>query len=568
VKNLFRKKQVSQILTDLSNREEHHGGLNRVLKLSDLVSFGIAAIIGAGIFSTIGNASYNGGPAIALLFVFIAIACAFTGLCYAQFAATVPVSGSAYTYAYVSFGEVFAWIIGWALILEYAVSNMVVAIGWSGYFTEMLERFGMAMPEYFATDYVTARNAFREYEQAVKAGTAGELSSEILKQKEAFETAPVLGGIKLLLNIPAFVVTAIITALVYIGIKESRTTGNLLVVFKIIVILVVIVTGAFFIDGGNWDPFTPNGMGGVLLSVSSVFFAFIGFDSISTTAEECENPQRDLPRAMIYALVICTVLYVLIALVLTGMVHYKELRVDDPLAYVFGNLAQKADGPVKTFLNMMGSIIAVSAVVAMTSALLAYQVGQPRIWMTMSRDGLLWKRFSTIHPRFKTPSFATIVTGFLVGIPSLFLNMQFVTDLTSVGTLFAFIVVCAGVLYLDRKALSESAKFKVPYIDGQFIIGGLLIVTLGLTIWKLGFVETITERPLLVVFWLVWVVLAIESYRKHYSVIPVLGILTNLYLMTELGISNWLIFIVWLAIGLLIYFMYGFRNSKLAKQPA
>ncbi len=566
MKNLFRKKQIGQILTDLSNREQQQGGLHRVLKLTDLVSFGIAAIIGAGIFSTIGNASFNGGPAVALLFVFIAIACAFTGLCYAQFAATVPVSGSAYTYAYVSFGEVFAWIIGWALILEYAVSNMVVAIGWSGYFTEMLERFGMAMPEYFATDYVTAHNAFLEYQAAVQAGTLKELSAEVIKQKEAYENAPLLGGIRVLMNIPAFVVTAFITALVYIGIKESRNTGNLLVIFKIIVILVVIVTGAFFIDSGNWKPFAPNGVGGVLLSVSAVFFAFIGFDSISTTAEECENPQRDLPRAMIYALVICTVLYVLIALVLTGMVNYRELRVDDPLAYVFGNLAQKTTGSVQSFLNMMGSIIAVSAVVAITSALLAYQVGQPRIWMTMSRDGLLWKKFSTIHPKFKTPSFATIVTGLLVGIPSLFLNMQFVTDLTSVGTLFAFIIVCAGVLYLDNQALSENAKFKVPYIDGQFIVGALLIIALGFTIWKLGFMETIQERPLLVVFWIAWLGLAIQSYRKHFSLIPVLGILTNLYLMTELGVSNWLIFIVWLAIGLVIYFLYGYRNSKLAKQ--
>nr|MCU0355525.1 amino acid permease [Cytophagales bacterium] len=521
MKKLFRKKQVGQILTDLSNREEHQGGLNRVLKLTDLVSFGIAAIIGAGIFSTIGNASYNGGPAISLLFVFIAIACAFTGLCYAQFAATVPVSGSAYTYAYVSFGEVFAWIIGWALILEYAVSNMVVAIGWSGYFTEMLTRFGMEMPEYFATDYVTARNAFQEYQQAVQAGKINELSVEVLKQKEAFENAPTLGGVKVLMNIPAFLVTALITALVYIGIKESRTTSNLLVVFKVIVILVVIVTGAFFIDSGNWDPFAPKGIGGVLLGVSSVFFAFVGFDSISTTAEECENPQRDLPRAMIYALVICTVLYVLIALVLTGMVNYTQLRVDDPLAYVFGNLAQKADGSVRTFLNAMGSIIAVSAVVAMTSALLAYQVGQPRIWMTMSRDGLLWKRFSKIHPTFKTPSFATLVTGLLVGIPSLFLNMQFVTDLTSVGTLFAFIVVCAGVLYLDSRSLSRDAKFKVPYINGKYLVGLVFVAALGVAIWKLGFLEALFgynetakpgerfEKPLLIVFWLAWLGLSV-----------------------------------------------------------
>ena len=565
---MFRKKDVGQIMADLDTREKQQGGLHRVLKIKDLTSFGIAAIIGAGIFSTIGNASFNGGPAIALLFVFIAIACTFTGLCYAQFAATVPVSGSAYTYAYVSFGEVVAWIIGWALILEYAVSNMVVAIGWSGYFTEMLSRFGVHFPEYLATDYVTAHRAYLEHQAAAQSNTVARLAPEILKQNEAFETAPMLGSLKILMNIPAFLITALITALVYIGIKESRNASNGLVVFKVIVILVVIVTGAFFINTDNWDPFAPNGVGGVLLSVSSVFFAFIGFDSISTTAEECENPQRDMPRAMIYALVICTLLYVLIALVLTGMVHYKDLRVDDPLAYVFGNLAQKATGPVKTFLNTMGSIIAVSAVVAMTSALLAYQVGQPRIWMAMSRDGLIWKRFSNIHPRHKTPGFATLVTGLLVGIPSLFLNMQFVTDLTSVGTLFAFIVVCAGILYLDTHQLSKNARFKVPYLNGKYLVGIGLVVALAVTFIYIGFIETLTQKPLLAIFWLVWAALAVASFRRNYSLIPILGILTNLYLMTELGVSNWLVFVGWLAIGLLIYFLYGYRKSKLARQPA
>ena len=562
-KSLLRRKDINKVLQDANSADKEHS-LVKVLGLTDLTSFGIAAIIGAGIFSTIGNASFNGGPAVALLFMFIAMACAFTGLCYAQFASTVPVSGSAYTYAYVSFGEIFAWIIGWALILEYAVSNMVVAIGWSGYFTEMLSKFGVHFPEYFSTDYVTAHNAVLQYEAAARNGTTAQLSLFTLQQKEAFETAPVIGGLRLLMNLPAFVVTALITALVYIGIKESRTASNALVLFKVIVILVVIVTGAFFIDTENWSPFFPNGVGGVLLGVSSVFFAFVGFDSISTTAEECKDPQRDMPRAMLYALSICTILYVVIALVLTGMVSYKELKVDDPLAYVFSVLGLRATGGVKTFLNAMGGIIAVSAVVAMTSALLAYQIGQPRIWMTMSRDGLIWKKFSQIHHKYKTPAFATLITGLFVGIPSLFLNMQFVTDLTSVGTLFAFIIVCAGILYLDYNGLGTGSRFRVPYINGRYWVPGLMFLTWFFCAKYIGFVELLNQKPLMAVLWFVWITLSVMSLLHKLSLIPVLGILTNLYLMTELGPYNWGVFLVWLAIGLVIYFSYGYRKSKLA----
>lgn len=339
---------------------------------------------------------------MSLLFVFTAIACVFTALSYAQFASTVPVSGSAYTYAYVSFGEIFAWIIGWALILEYAVSNMVVAISWSEYFTSMLAGFGITFPKYFATDYGSASRAYELVQQAKQTGASlSDLPESIRILADAFANAPTLGGLHLIVNLPAGAVTVLITALVYIGIKESRTASNILVLLKLAVILLVICVGAFYVKPANWSPFAPNGVAGVLSGVASVFFAFIGFDSISTTAEECKNPQRDLPRAMLYCLGICTVLYVLITLVLTGMVNYKELGVSDPLAYVF----QKVN------LDFVAGVIAVSAVVAITSALLVYQLGQPRIWMTMSRDGLLWKRFSTIHPRYKTPSFATIITG-------------------------------------------------------------------------------------------------------------------------------------------------------------
>ncbi|SFC32440.1 amino acid permease [Spirosoma endophyticum] len=553
--SILRKKTVAQILSDAAGSESSK--LVKTLGVRDLTSFGIAAIIGAGIFSTIGLASYNGGPAVSLLFVFTAIACVFTALSYAQFASTVPVSGSAYTYAYVAFGEIFAWVIGWALILEYAVSNMVVAISWSEYFTSMLSGFGITFPKYFATDYGSASKAFELVQQTQQAGTAlSTLPDNVRTLANAYANAPELGGLKLIANLPAGAVTVLITALVYIGIKESRAASNILVLLKLAVIALVIGVGAFYVKPANWSPFAPNGMSGVLSGVASVFFAFIGFDSISTTAEECKNPQRDLPRAMLYCLAICTVLYVLITLVLTGMVNYKELGVSDPLAYVF----QKVN------LDFVAGVISVSAVVAITSALLVYQLGQPRIWMTMSRDGLLWKRFATIHPTYKTPSFATIITGIIVAVPSMFMDLKFFVDLTSVGTFFAFILVCAGILFLDAKGLTAQSKFKVPYVNGKYIIGLVLLAVVAYALTGADLLQTMGSKPLLFVFWGVWIVLAVQGFRHNFSLLPVIGILTNLYLMTELGASNWRIFGIWLIIGLVIYFSYGFRKSKLANQ--
>jgi len=338
-----------------------------------------------------------------------------------------------------------------------------------------------------------------------------------------------------------------------------------MVVLKIAVVLLVIFAGAFYVKPENWTPFAPNGVKGVLSGVAAVFFAFIGFDSISTTAEECKDPQRDMPKAMIYCLLICTILYVLITLVLTGMVNYKELNVSDPLAFVFQNIG----------LDFMAGLISVSSVIAITSALLVYQLGQPRIWMTMSRDGLLWKKFSKIHPKYHTPSFATIVTGLVVGIPALFFKMDFFVDLTSVGTFFAFILVCSGVLYLDYSGISKQSKFRVPYLNGKFLVGfGLLAAILGLMFygeeivadWKaLTLSEIFEHKFLTVIFWITWLVLSVLSFKLNFSVLPVAGILTNLYLMTELGASNWLIFVIWLAIGLVIYFSYGYKRSKLAE---
>jgi basic amino acid/polyamine antiporter, APA family len=548
-KSLFRRKNIQNTLEEASADNT----LIKTLSLKDLVSFGIAAIIGAGIFSTIGLASYNGGPAVSLLFIFVAIACIFTALCYAQFASMVPVSGSAYTYAYVSFGEIFAWIIGWALILEYAVSNMVVAISWSEYFTSMLSGFGINWPKWLSMDPFSAYNAHKLYDEAILNGNVASLSQKTISNAQAYIDAPGFLDYKLILDLPAGLITLLITMLVYVGIKESKNASNILVILKLAVIALIIIVGAFYVKPENWSPFAPNGIQGVLGGVASVFFAFIGFDSISTTAEECKNPQKDLPRAMIITLIICTLLYVTIVLVLTGMVSYKELNVEDPLAYVFSLV----------HLDFVAGVISVSAVVAITSALLVYQLGQPRIWMSMSRDGLLGPKFKKIHPKYKTPSFSTIITGILVGVPSLFMDLQFFVDLTSVGTFFAFILVCAGVLYLDFTGESKSAKFKLPYINGKFLVPILLIGALIFTTYSGSILENLNAKPLLYIFWLVFVALAFLSFKFSFSLLPVLGILTNLYLMTELGISNWFMFLIWLIIGLAIYFAYGRYNSKL-----
>lgn len=554
---LFRKKKVEQIIR--ASQSDGSGGLAKVLGVRDLVSLGIAAIVGAGIFSTIGLASFNGGPAVSLLFVFVAVACVFTALSYAQFASTVPVSGSAYTYAYVAFGELFAWIIGWALILEYAVSNMVVAISWSQYFVSMLKGFGIHLPGWLTMAPAYATEAY------AKLQTQGldSLSGIEREAVAAYEQAPKIGDFPVIFDLPAGLITFLVTWLVYIGIKESRTASNVMVAIKIGVILFVIFGGAFFVKPENWVPFAPNGVEGVLSGVAAVFFAFIGFDSISTTAEECKNPQRDLPRAMILCLLICAVLYVLITLVLTGMVNYKEMNVKDPLAYVFEYVG----------LDYMAGIVSVTSVVAITSALLVFQLAQPRIWMTMSRDGLLWKRFATIHPKYKTPSFATIVTGILVAIPALFFKMDFFVDLTSVGTFFAFILVCAGVLYMDYTGISEQSSFRVPYINGKYLITICFLIAIWgvyqygqetIAEWHgLSVAEIFEHKLLIIVFWLVWMVLCVMGYRYRFSLLPVAGILVNLYLMSQLGASNWFIFLVWLLMGLVVYFGYGYRHSKL-----
>lgn len=458
--NYFRKKSVPLILQELESKKNSKESLGKYLTQKDLVFFGIAAIVGAGVFSTIGKASFDGGPAVIFLFLFTALACSFAAMAYAEFASMVPVSGSAYTYSYVAFGEIIAWIIGWSLIMEYAIGNITLAISWSDYFTGLLSTMGIDVPLWMQIDYLSAKNGFHEANALVEAGkTFGNLPLYTQQAHDAWVSAPQIFGFHFVADLPALLIIFLITWLVYRGIQESRNASNIMVWIKLLVIVLVLVVGIFYVDTSNWSPFAPNGVNGVLKGVSAVFFAYIGFDAISTTAEECKDPQRDLPRGMIWAIVICTVLYVAIALILTGMVNYKNLNVGDPLAFVFEQLD----------LTWLSGIIAVSAVVAMASVLLVFQMGQPRIWMSMSRDGLLPKQFSKIHPKYKTPSFATIVTGFVVAIPALFLNLETVTDLCSIGTLFAFCLVCAGVLVLQDKDIPRG-KFRIPYINGKYIM--------------------------------------------------------------------------------------------------
>lgn len=559
--SLFRKKSIETIKADYEKRQDGaEGSLKKILGVRDLTFLGIAAVIGAGVFSTIGGAAYNGGPGISLLFIITAITCGFSALCYAEFASRVPVAGSAYTYSYVTFGEVIAWIIGWALILEYAIGNIVVAISWSGYFNNLLVNvFNIHLPDWMLVDPQTASNAFQEATKVLATGpvTDPEMISSYNFAIEAYNSAPMIGDTRIFFNLPAFIIVALITWLAYIGIRESKQSANYMVIFKVAVIIFVIIAGAFFVDTNNWRPFMPNGFEGVLKGVSAVFYAYIGFDAISTTAEECKNPQRDMPRGMIYSLLICTVLYILIALVLTGMERSSAFKdVNDPLAFVFEKRAPWIE-----------KIVSVSAVVATTSVLLVFQLGQPRIWMSMSRDGLLPKVFQKIHPKFQTPSFATILTGVIVGIGALLLQSGLVTDLTSIGTLFAFVLVSGGVLLLPPRP-KEPGKFRLPYIDGRFIIPVLFALFVYLfsdrlheSVQNLG--NESYQEVLFLVFILIAGILTILTVIHRYSLIPIMGVLSCLYLMIEIPAISWTWFFAWMALGLVIYFLYGYRNSRL-----
>ena len=577
--SLFRTKKIESILAEGSDDTHGGGGLKRVLTVRDLTFFGIAAILGAGSFSSLGFAVFHGGPGVVVLFVITGIACAFTALCYSEFASRIPVAGSAYTYAYASFGELFAWVIGWALIMEYSIGNIYVAYSWSDYFTSLMGKMHIHIPEYLCTSYMEAKHA-------VEGGStnADELA--------AWNNAPVVAGLRMILDLPALVINFLITYLVYRGVKESRNFSNIMVMLKIAVVALIIIVGGYLVFSNgltaNWTPpddagvksFMPNGFSGVMLAVASVFFAYIGFDAVSVLAEESKNPQRDLPRGMILSLVICTIIYILLTLVLTGAVNYRNFDgVGDPLAFIFE--------PQNLNIGWMQFVVAVVAVVAMTSVLLVFQMGQPRIWMSMSRDGLLPPVFEKIHPKYKTPSFATIVTGLVVGVPILFTDKTFVLDFTSIATLFAFVLVCGGVLLIPRKE-KIGGRFHLPYINGQFIfpviVAASIVVALMLSktyftglfnfdysadadyaAGKKTFMDMAITNISLIIFWISAALLAIFAFIKKYSLIPLMGVITCMYLLTGMSKSNWVWFIGWLVLGIIIYFLYGYKKSKLAQ---
>jgi amino acid transporter len=508
-------------------------------------------------------------------------------LCYAEFASKIPVSGSAYTYSFAAFGEFVAWIIGWNLLMEYAIGNSVLAFAWSEYFMNLVEGLGFRLPSWLCTDYYSCAEAASELKKLT--GEGKPVKESILRFVEVWESAPLWMGMHWIVDVPALAINLIITALVYIGIHESKVVSNAMVFLKLGVILLVIAVGIFYVQPKNWSPFAPNGLEGVFQGIAAVFFAYIGFDAISTTAEECRNPQRDIPRATILTLILCTVLYIILAFILTGMVSYRELNVQDPLAFVFK----------KVGLNAMVGIVSVSAVIATASVFLVFQLGQPRIFMSMARDGMLPKSFARIHPRFKTPSFSTVITGLMVALPTVLLSSQVVTDLAAIGTLFAFMLVSAGILVVGRGKVTDENRgasgFHVPYFDGRiwvllaFVAYTLLLVWVPAVQWLQRYlpatwVEAALKIPQLpsnhlilsdwwtsegfhwdripyLIFYVVFVGLTLFSFMYRWSAIPVFGIAVNLYLIAGLGVGNWVRFAVWCAAGIAVYALYSFHNS-------
>jgi APA family basic amino acid/polyamine antiporter len=503
---LFARKSVADCENDIVER----GGLKRTLNKWHLTSLGIGATIGAGIFATTGTAiagdavRLGAGPAIVFSFLLTAVACGFAALCYAEFAAMVPVSGSAYTYAYASLGEFVAWIIGWDLIIEYAVGNIGVAIGWSGYFRELLSHFGLDLPAWLATDFRSAHAAAAAVAGGATDPVNGYLASAITE-------APHLFGFPVIANLPAFLVVALITVLLVIGIRESANSNNAMVLLKIAIILFFIAVGVFLLKPANWSNattggFAPNGFGGISAAAAIIFFSYIGFDAVSTAAEEAQNPAKDMPFGIIMSLAITTVLYIAISAVMTGLAPWQQLGTPEPMITAL----QYADGPPGV-LKLSRLIIAIGAVVAMGSVLLVFQLGQPRIFMSMSRDGLLPPFFSRVHPRFKTPYIGTIITGCFVATFAAFANIAEVVDLTNIGTLFAFILVSVGVIILRRVDPDRPRPFRVPWVP----------------------------------------------------VTPLISVVACFYLMYKLPGITWIRFGIWLLAGLVLYFLYGVRHSRI-----
>jgi APA family basic amino acid/polyamine antiporter len=488
---LFRRKNLDDLI---SESEEPESRLKRALGAFDVVMLGIGAIIGAGIFATIGTAAagdmsrLGAGPALILSFICTGVACGFAALCYAEFAAMVPISGSAYTYSYATLGELIAWIIGWDLIIEYAVGNVAVAISWANYFKTLVAGFGIIVPDWLSTDYRTA------------AHIPGLLDS-----------APHIFGIPIVFNILAIGIVAAITVVLVIGIRESATANTWMVMLKLVVLAFFIFVGIKFVKPENWHPFAPNGWAGIQAGAAVVFFAYIGFDAVSTVAEECKNPKRDLPIGIIGSLIVCTIIYVIVAAVFTGIIPFDTLRhmlatqQAEPLtlAIQYANIGKWAGWTI--------GIIAFGSVIAHTAVLLVFQMGQPRIFFSMARDGLLPPVFAKVHPKYRTPYVTTIMTGVAVGVCAMFTSIDEMVDLTNIGTLFAFVLVCIGILILRKRDPDRPRSFRTPWVP----------------------------------------------------VVPVLGILSCLYLMTGLPWVTWVRFGLWLLVGLGVYFMYGANHSRL-----
>ncbi|MBS0658367.1 MAG: amino acid permease [Verrucomicrobia bacterium] len=552
---LLRKKSKESILAEIPPVE---AGLRRILGVRELTMFGVAAIIGAGIFGTIGNAAASGGPAVTLLFVFTAIACGLAAWCYAAFASLVPVAGSVYAYSYLVFGELVAWMLGWTLVMEYGVGNVAIAVSWSDYLTVFLKGLGWEIPPHFGMDYLSAWRGAAEFEQLTAAGKP--IPAAVLEARTAWLGAPQLAGFRLIADLPALLIIAVTTLLLYVGIRESSIAGKITVAIKLFITTMFLAIGVFYVQPANWVPFAPNGFSGVTGGVAGVFFAYIGFDAISSMAEESREPRRDIPRAIFYSLGICAALYIAIALVLTGMVHYSELAVGDPLAFAFK----------KTGLHWVSGVIAFSAVVAIASVFLTCQVVVPRVLMTMSRDGLLPTAFARVHPRFRTPGFSTLVGAVLVAVPALFMNLKALVDLSAFAALFCFVVVCAGVMELHRGETAAQMSVGMPLWPAKYVllvgvlVGGFVFHQRFPAEWSAFFsTDGFLGRLPRWIFLLTTLGLTVLSFFKHYSLVPVLGVLTSLYLMSELDLGNWTGFFLWLGAGLILYGLYGFWHSRL-----
>lgn len=509
---LFRRKSLDRLVSE-TIAPEHQ--LKRALGPVHVTLLGVGAIIGAGIFSTVGTAAagaaaeagaaghLGAGPALVLSFVLVAVACGFAALCYSEFAAMVPVSGSAYTYAYATLGELIAWIIGWDLILEYAVGNVAVAISWSDYFQSLLTGFKIHWPAWLATDYRTAVQAIHAI-AAAKAGgkDLSTLDDTVMRGGQAWDQAPQLAGLHIIFNLPAVLIVALLTWILVRGIRESAGFNSTMVILKLGIIAFFVAIGAMYVEPANWRPFAPNGFAGIAGAGAIIFFAYIGFDAVSTAAEETRNPQRDLPIGIITSLIVCTIIYIAVALVLTGMVRWDKFSgVADPLAKAFTDRG----------LHWTAGVISFGAVFATTSVLLVFQLGQPRIFFSMARDGLLPPWAAKVHPKYRTPHVTTIITGVFVGVFAAVTNINEVVELCNIGTLFAFVLVAAGVIILRRTDPDRSRPFRTPLVP----------------------------------------------------FVPIAAIVSCGYLMFELPWITWVRFVLWLAVGLIIYVCYSFRRSRL-----